>query len=63
MRKILPFLLLVCLLLSISGLSQELKGRVLNESGERTSGVSVQFQNKSNAITTRPDGSFKIMAT
>ena len=63
MRKTLPLLLLVCLCVCLPGWSQELKGRVLNESGERTSGVTVQFQNKSNAITTRPDGSFKIMAT
>jgi len=63
MSRILPLLLLAVISISLPGMSQELRGRVLNESGERTSGVSVQFQNRSNVITTRPDGSFKIMAT
>lgn len=43
--------------------SQELKGRVMTESGTRAAGVSVSFQNKANTITTNADGTFKIMAT
>ena len=60
MRKvILPALLL----LPVAVFSQQLNGRVMNESGGNASGVAVWFQNKSNIITTNADGTFKIMAT
>jgi hypothetical protein len=63
MRKVLPFILPVLLLLPGAVFSQLLNGRVLNESGGNAAGVSVKFQNKKNAISTNADGTFKIMAT
>jgi hypothetical protein len=63
MRKVLPLLSALLLLFSATPFSQELKGRVLNESGGNAAGVTVRFQNKSNIITTNTDGTFKIMAT
>lgn len=63
MRKCNPFIVVVFLLVSLPGISQELRGRVLAESGERAAGVSVHFQNKSNTIVTRSDGSFRIIAS
>lgn len=63
MSKILPGFILCFLVTAFTGMSQELKGRVLSESGEMAAGVSVNFQNKSNTIVTRSDGSFKITAT
>lgn len=63
MRKVLHLLFPVFLLLPAAVFSQQLNGRVMNESGGSASGVAVWFQNKSNIITTNADGTFKIMAT
>jgi len=63
MRKVLRFISLVFLLFPSVVFSQLLNGRVLNESGGRAAGVSVQFQNRSNSISTNADGTFRIMAT
>jgi len=62
MRKALRLALPLLLLFPVISFSQLLKGRVIAESGHAAAGVKVQFQNKLNAITTNPDGSFKIMA-
>lgn len=63
MKKLTPSLLLFIFLISNNSWSQELKGRVMTESGTRAAGVTVHFQNKANAISTNADGSFKITAT
>ena len=63
MRKILPLLSTLLIFLSSAGISQELKGRVLNERGGYAASVLVQFQNKSNTVITNADGTFKILAT
>jgi hypothetical protein len=63
MRKGLHFILPIVFLLPLAGFSQLLKGRVLSEDGSTAAGVTVQFRNKANAISTNADGSFKIMAT
>ncbi len=63
MRKFLLLILPLLLLQPRFGFSQLLNGRVLNESGGNAAGVTVQFQNKSNKISTNADGTFKIMAT
>jgi len=42
--------------------SQNITGRVLNESGKGASHVTVQFNNKSSRVTTNVDGSFTIIA-
>ena len=59
MRKVLHLLFPVFLLLPAAVFSQQLNGRVMNESGGSASGVAVWFQNKSNIITTNADGTFK----
>lgn len=63
MRKIIPCIILAFLWIAVPAQAQELKGRVLSESGEMAAGVSVSFKHKANTIVTRSDGSFKIMAT
>ncbi|MBL7738551.1 MAG: carboxypeptidase-like regulatory domain-containing protein [Chitinophagaceae bacterium] len=63
MRKVLHTVFLLFLLLPLIGFSQMLKGRVLNETGSSAAGVTVQFRNKANIITTNSDGTFRIMAT
>jgi CarboxypepD_reg-like domain/Secretion system C-terminal sorting domain/von Willebrand factor type A domain len=63
MRKRARFILPVFFLLPLCCFSQLLKGRVLAENGEEASGVTIQFRNKFNAISTNADGSFRIMAT
>lgn len=63
MRKVILLLLPVLFFLPVAVNSQVLNGRVLNESGRNAAGVTVQFKNKSNKITTNTDGTFKIMAT
>lgn len=63
MKKIVPLLFTILIAFPVIGLSQTLKGRVMNESGYKASGVTVRFQNKANAITTNADGTFKITAT
>ena len=55
--------LTVYLLFPFAGTSQELRGRVLRESGDRAAGVNVYFQNRTNNIVTNPDGTFRIRAT
>ncbi|HLG41579.1 MAG TPA: carboxypeptidase-like regulatory domain-containing protein [Chitinophagaceae bacterium] len=62
MRRGLRLILPVLFLLPVFSFSQFLKGRVLAESGEVAAGVTVQFKNKLNGISTNADGSFKIMA-
>ncbi len=63
MRKVLLFILPVLLSSPLAIFSQLLNGRVLDESGKNAAGVTVQFQNKNNKISTNADGTFKIMAT
>jgi len=62
MRKVLPLCFTAVFLFQIHGKGQLLMGRVLSESGDYASGVTVNFQNKANSISTNRDGSFKIMA-
>ncbi len=62
MRKVLRLLPLLLLIPDI-GFTQLLKGRVLDERGKGAAGVTVQFRDKVNTISTNPDGSFKIMAS
>jgi type 1 fimbria pilin len=62
MRKFL-LLTFIAFLFSQTTFSQVLNGRVMNESGGNAANVSVRFQNKSNSIATKADGSFKITAT
>ncbi len=50
-------------LLQKTAYSQMITGKVIGESGYKASGISVKFVNKSNAVITKPDGSFQIMAT
>lgn len=63
MRKVIFLIIPVLLFFSGNVFSQMLNGRVLNESGGNAGGVTVQFKNKSNKISTNVDGTFKIMAT
>lgn len=63
MRKVILLLLPVLFFLPVAVNSQLLNGRVLNENGKNAAGVTVQFKNKSNKISTNADGTFKIMAT
>jgi hypothetical protein len=63
MRKSLLLSLAAVLFVSSGLFSQVLNGRVLAESGKSLSGVTVSLMNRSNSISTRPDGSFKITAT
>lgn len=56
-------LLPVLCFLPVAVNSQLLNGRVLNENGKNAAGVTVQFKNKANKISTNADGTFKIMAT
>jgi hypothetical protein len=50
------------LILSLSTVAQEVHGKVIAESGYAASNVTVRFKDKSNAVITKPDGSFKIIA-
>lgn len=63
MRKVLLLLLSTSFLLQINSYGQLLSGRVRAESGDFAAGVSVNFQNKANSISTNSDGTFRIMAT
>lgn len=63
MRKWQPFFFFFLTSIPFWANSQILNGRVLRETGDRASGVSVQFQNRDNRIVTNPDGTFRIMAT
>ena len=63
MRKNLRCILPLFFLLPITGFSQLLQGRVLNESGSYVPGVTVQFQSKTEMVSTASDGTFKITAT
>ena len=63
MRKVLPLILPIFLFFPSIVNSQLLNGRVLNERGGNAADVTVQFQNKSNKISTNADGTFKILAT
>jgi hypothetical protein len=56
-------LVLPIFLIGTNVLSQEIKGRVIAESGFAAANVTVKFSNKANAISTNKDGTFKIMAT
>ncbi|MEO6611799.1 MAG: T9SS type A sorting domain-containing protein [Chitinophagaceae bacterium] len=62
MRKLVPFFSLLLLSPAI-GFTQLLKGRVLDEKGKGAVGVTLQFRDKVNLVSTNPDGSFKIMAS
>ena len=61
--KLAAFLFVVSVLSGHSIWAQLITGRVLGESGLSASAVNVQFLNKANTVITKPDGSFKIMAT
>lgn len=63
MRKVLLLVISTSFLLQIDSYGQLLQGRVRAESGDFAAGVSVNFQNKANSISTNSDGTFKIMAT
>ena len=56
------FLCGLFLIHSISSYTQEIRGKVIAESGFAASNVSVKFKDKSNAVVTKSDGSFKIVA-
>jgi hypothetical protein len=50
------------LILSLFTVAQELRGKVIAETGSAASRVTVKFKDKSNAVLTNPDGSFRIIA-
>lgn len=62
MGKFIPILTVLVFSCLISN-GQTLKGRVLNEMGEKAAGITVRFANKDNVVVTKSDGSFKIVAT
>jgi CarboxypepD_reg-like domain/Secretion system C-terminal sorting domain/von Willebrand factor type A domain len=63
MRRSLPLALVTATFICSTADAQVLNGRVMTESGENASKVSVRFQNRANGITTRSDGTFNITAT
>jgi hypothetical protein len=63
MRKSLLLVFVTAIIISSAANAQVLNGRVMTESGENASRVSVRFQNRANGITTRSDGTFNITAT
>lgn len=50
------------LILYLFTVAQEVRGKVIAEGGYAASNVTVRFKDKSNAVITKPDGSFKIIA-
>ncbi|MBC7947903.1 MAG: carboxypeptidase-like regulatory domain-containing protein [Chitinophagaceae bacterium] len=63
MRKRRYVLLCILVFFQLASSAQLLKGRVLGEEGKMAAGVTVSFKHAENAIITRADGSFQIMAT
>ena len=50
------------MILSLFTIAQELRGKVIAENGSAASRITVRFKDKSNAVLTNPDGSFRIIA-
>jgi von Willebrand factor type A domain/CarboxypepD_reg-like domain/Secretion system C-terminal sorting domain len=50
------------LLITTISFTQEIHGKVIAEGGFAASAVTVKFKDKNNAVVTKPDGSFKIIA-